>query len=52
MTFFALEALRSFTRSVRLLSLSETAHRPLPTRKQLLLLLRQRFIALGVARCR
>jgi hypothetical protein len=51
-TFFALEALRSFTRSVRLVSLSETAHRPQPVRKQLLLLLRQRFIALGVARCR
>jgi hypothetical protein len=52
-TFFALEALRSYTRSVRLVSLDETAHRPRPTRKQLLLLLlRQRFIALGVARCR
>jgi len=52
MTFFALEALRSHTRSVRLVSLDETEHRPRPTRKQLLLLLRQRLIALGVAHCR
>jgi hypothetical protein len=51
-TFFALEALRSYTRSVRLVSLNETAHRLRPTRKQLLLLLRQRFTAPFSARCR
>jgi hypothetical protein len=51
-TFFALEALRSYTRSVRLVSQDETAHRPRPTRKQLLLLVVVGFFALGCDRCR